>query len=242
EGIIKAILTDKLGSFSRTLELPVYFEIGESFATIGARNIHVVDPARNKQGYVYIGKHGLKGGIKEGKQEVGETAAIQKEENNQAAAVEEKDVARIQLADAILATTNAELDVRLNVYYKLTSALANYLKADPELKGGWNLLWQKAQEPELLINTDVYKPNVIDIVQQKEVLKGLEAAIQEIVDFKSKLTRVNHLVLNADECQKDLNALINFYEGFKNKLISVWQDADAFRKLVEPKALLMGEW
>jgi hypothetical protein len=149
----------------------------------------------------------------------------------------EIDRSRMDLAVSILSTTGAEPDIRLDTYYQLTSQLEGRLKEDAVLRGEWNALWQKLQEPELLVNKEAYYKKA-----QQEAFKRLEAAMEEIQVFKDKLATYGPDSLG---WQKDLEYLATFYKHFKEKLIQASLDTkDSFElyNLLEPKALLMGEW
>ncbi|MFN7094798.1 MAG: hypothetical protein ACK4M7_05480, partial [Burkholderiales bacterium] len=72
DGLFKAKVVEAIGVFRRSLILPVYFEkaIG-SFSSKVGRQVHIVyhNQSRDKGSYIYIGNHGLPGGMKEGKEE-----------------------------------------------------------------------------------------------------------------------------------------------------------------------------
>jgi hypothetical protein len=150
-------------------------------------------------------------------------------------ASQERNEPRLALAHTILSITGAETDVRLSIYYHLASQLYPLLKEHADLKGGWNLLWQKAQEPELLVNKEAYYKKV-----HPEAFKRLEAALEEIQLFKVKLATYEPDSL---AWQKDLAYLATFYKKFKEKLIQAslsTKDTLELYKLLEPKALLDG--
>jgi hypothetical protein len=164
-------------------------------------------------------------------EEEGESKPSNKADN------QETDHARMDLAIAILSTTRAEPDTRLNIYYHLASQLGNHLKEDAALRGEWNALWQKLQEPELLVSKEAYYKKAY-----QEAFKRLETAMEEIQLFKAKLATYGPDSLG---WQKDLEYLATFYKQFKEKLIQASLDTkDPFKlyNLLEPKALLMGEW
>jgi hypothetical protein len=148
----------------------------------------------------------------------------------------ETDRSRTDLAVSIMSTTGAEPDIRLNTYYHLASQLEGRLKEDAVLRGEWNALWQKLQEPELLVNRDAYYSG---LEHQEEAFGRLEIAIQEIKGFKDQLGVYG---LEGLGWQRDLEALASFYEQFREKVIDVWSDPKTFFKVLEPKALLIGEW
>jgi hypothetical protein len=205
------------------------------------RHIHIVskEQDKNKKGYVYIDQGGLRGGMMEndgGQVDIASNSKQAEKEVSQRV-IQERNGPRLGLAHAILSTTGAEADVRLCTYYHLASQLDPLLKEHADLKGGWNLLWQKAQEPELLVNEEAYYKK-----DHPEAFKRLEAALEEIQLFKDKLATYQPDSL---AWQKDLDYLATFYKQFKEKLIQASLDTkDPFElsKLLKPKAVLMGEW
>ncbi|NEJ83455.1 hypothetical protein GR268_44100, partial [Rhizobium leguminosarum] len=67
-GVLTAVVTEKVGSLSRKLHLPVYPQGLNLAEVLQEFSIHIALPeqAKDSKGYVYVGSMGLKGGGDEG--------------------------------------------------------------------------------------------------------------------------------------------------------------------------------
>jgi hypothetical protein len=252
------------GDSKRRLLLPVYLASGYSIASLSEHSpswqkahIHVV--LQKAKSYVVVGNMGLSGGMMEeedepiqnGKQEVDRASTNSNTIHSRTVSLPvsastsgswdasplpkvlelSADEARMKLGKAILLATDAEADERLNVHYQLEQALRDSLVQDGELRGGWNALWRKLEEPELLI---IKKQNL-----GEQVFEKYKGVYEELRLFKGMLVAK---FPNHPEWAISLDKIVVFYDQFRHRLSKTFSDPSEFHSLIEPKALLMGEW
>ncbi|MHB9147813.1 MAG: hypothetical protein ACYC2U_05300 [Candidatus Amoebophilus sp.] len=162
--------------------------------------------------------------------------------------VAESDEEKTSLGEAILAATSAEPDVRLNVYHVLAQALSDPLTSKDlakhgEFQGSWANLWKILQEPELLINKEPYnrfhQHPTRSPFPEAQVFAQYRQINQKIANFKSCLQQFfpEHTTWSLM-----LDEVASFYDQFQKQLQSCWSDPIRFNMLLEPKAIMMGEW
>jgi Ran GTPase-activating protein (RanGAP) involved in mRNA processing and transport len=193
--------------------------------------------------------------VKEGKTEEALSEALAESPNNNASlpAIQlppvtslAVDPAKTKLGEIILKLTGAEPDERLNVYYQLSQALQDILAQDKAFQGQWNYLWKQLKEPELLINKKVYESSQTkqgSATEQKAIEKQIFAKYdpiyQELESFKKILAEK---FPDQYDLLFGLDRIIVFYNKFRQQVCAALANPTAFHSLVEPKALLMGEW
>jgi alkylated DNA nucleotide flippase Atl1 len=164
------------------------------------------------------------------------------------AIIAEKDEEKASLAEAILAETGAEPDVRLNVYHVLSQALSEQLESKDytaygEFQGRWKSLWMILQEPELLINKGPYnrfhQHPTRSPFPEAQVFAQYRQLNQKIANFKSCLQQ---FFPEHTSWPLMLDEVASFYDQFREQLQSCWSDPIRFNMLLEPKAIMMGEW
>lgn len=149
---------------------------------------------------------------------------------------------RLQLAEDILSTTEAEPDVRLNVYHYLKDELKEFLTGDVAFRGEFNKLFVLLEEPELMVDRNLYNQEAMSTFEDlsTKVFQKLEQAIQQINFFKEEVLASK--IFNTPELQEKLESLAQFYVQSKDKLSKAWENPRKFNSMLEPRALMMGEW